>query len=127
SISLGADYSVCVTYNPQSEKINNPTGGFMTTSRVSTIYQQGISIKNIHNLGLSGLVVKDQVPISRHAQINVHTHESPPSDLQPGASKNGTEAQSSAASKLSFRGTRMSELAGIALTRTKMRSLLEEL
>jgi hypothetical protein len=59
AVSLGADPAVRVTYHPQSKKINNPTGGFMTASRVSTVFQQSISIKNTRNLPLSRLIVKD--------------------------------------------------------------------
>jgi hypothetical protein len=47
----------------------------MTASRVSAVFQQGISVKNTRTFPLSRLIVKDQVPISTDAQIKVNVLE----------------------------------------------------
>jgi hypothetical protein len=99
SVSLGVDPSVRVTYHPQSKKVNLPTGRFMTERRVSTVYQQAISIKNTRSIPLSRLIVKDQVPVSTNAKIKVNVLEPTLPELLAGASKSGLDATSSTASK----------------------------
>jgi len=99
SVSLGADPSVRVSYHPQSKKIHNPTGGILTASRISTVFQQNISIKNTRGVQLSRLIVKDQVHISTNAQIKVNVIEPALPELQTGANKSGIENKSNAASK----------------------------
>jgi hypothetical protein len=71
-----------VIYHPQNKKVNVPTGGFMTTARISTSYHQRISVKNTRNLPLTRLIVKDQVPTSTNEQIKVNVFEPALPELQ---------------------------------------------
>lgn len=63
--------------------------------------------QNTRKLPLSGLVAKDQVPISNHAQIKVNVLEPLLSDVQQVSStKSGTETRSSAAREVAVSGTK---------------------
>jgi len=97
SVSLGIDSSVRVTYHPQTKKISNPTGGFISAARVSTTFHQSISVKNARPLPLSRLVVKDQVPISTHAQIRVTVFDPQLPEVHSSKAGGGTIKASSAA------------------------------
>jgi len=70
----------------------------MSAARVSTTFQQSISVKNTRPLPLSRLIVKDQVPVSTHAQIKVMVFEPQLPEIQSSKPGGGTiKASSSAA------------------------------
>ena len=75
-----------VTYRPQVKKIKVVTGPYGLGAKNSvTSFEQVISIKNVRRTAVHPLIVRDQIPVSRDARINVKVVE--PKDLQDDTKK----------------------------------------
>ena len=103
STSLGIDPAIRVTYHNAQKRKKASQGSLLASKSDVSSFVQQISIKNTRATAVSPLLIKDQIPVSEHADYKVNLLE--PRLTGPAKERNEVAVASGINCRWSFKDT----------------------